>query len=360
MFDLVFSIIIYILFILLVFVGIKKQPLSDQKEFGIRINSFRGVIALAIVIGHCVRYDNCYLTPFGNMMLIGVGYFFFVSGYGLANSYYTKHDYLNSFFRTRVLRLLYVVLLALILTKLISIISPIKTGFSTLHTTIPTIAKAVFFNTNWYLWELLLLYLLFYLVFRYVTKYRFSIMIISTLALCIFLYFLGCTRCWYASIFCFPMGIYTYEHYNTFKTNLMRSKGILTVLILVTIGLLQPLLNSRLQTMLFLSFQEREAVISVFNNILCIGCLCSLIIALNFFSFGNKLYPVFSKLSASLYVLQFVFLLIAETAGWNYPMKIVFVLIMDTLLSIITFPLFNGHYSFVSLSQNKKGDKSNV
>ena len=360
MLSLSFSIVTYILFVLLVFVGTQKNIISGQEEFGVRINSFRGVIALAIVIGHCVRYENCYLTPFGNLMLIGVGYFFFVSGYGLAGSYHTKPDYLKNFFKTRIMHLLYVILLALILTKLVSVISPIKTGFSTIHTTLPTIANAFFFNTNWYLWELLLLYFLFYTVFRFFKKYRIFILLVFILALCVLLYLLGCTRCWFASILCFPLGIYIFENYNSFKKNLMHAKGIITVFFLLLIGLLQPIFNSMLQMIPFISFQEKEAIISVFNNLLCIGCLCCLIIILNFYSFGNKLYPVLTKLSASLYVLQFSFLLIAETAGWNFPVKIVFVVIMDTILSVITLPLFNHYFSVNSFFKNKKNDTSNV
>ena len=360
MFNLVFSIIIYILFFLIVFVGIKKQPLVDQEEFGILINSFRGVIALAIVTGHCVRYDNCYLTPFGNMMLIGVGYFFFVSGYGLARSYITKSNYLAGFFRKRILRLLYVMALALVLTKLVSVISPIKTGFSTIHKTLPAIITAVFANTNWYLKELLMLYLMFYVIYRFAKKHRLVILFSATLILYVILYLLGYTRCWYASILCFPLGLLFYENYNMITDYLKSIKGVITSIVLLGIGLFQPILNKIFENMNHLSFQEKEAIISVLNNFLCIGCLCCLILVVNFFSFGNRLYPILSKLSASLYVLQFGFLLIAETIDWDYPRKILFVVIMDMILSLITLPIFNFKFDTASFSINKRSSNPNV
>lgn len=341
MFNLIFSITIYILFAILFFTGIQKHPLSDQDEFGIRINAFRGVIALSIVIGHCVRYEKSLLTPFGNMMLIGVGYFLFVSSYGLSRSYHTKSGYIDSFLKKRVLRLIYISALALILTKCISWISPIKTGYSINNRTIPTIISAILVNTNWYLRELLLLYLLFFLIYKYVKKNRIILLILCTIILSVVLYFLGYTRCWYASILSFPLGTVTYEYYDALTSRLKTVRGISLAIIITLIGFSQLIFEKHLSLLSILTFSQKELILGLFNNFLCIGFLLIIVVLLQFFSFGNKIYTLLSKYSTQLYVLQFPFLAIIEKCSWDYPYDILFVLTMDFGLTFLTYRIFN-------------------
>ena len=62
------------------------------------INRLRGIFALFIIFTHCtLPFDNLpvLLLPLRKVSTFGVGFFFVLSGYGLAYSYEYKENYLK-------------------------------------------------------------------------------------------------------------------------------------------------------------------------------------------------------------------------------------------------------------------------
>lgn len=331
--NLFFCLVIYIFLASIMLFQIKRVDIQKKDDMFYSLNSLRGIFALEIVIGHCVRYESCLLTPLGNFMLISVGYFFFISGYGLARSYYTKSDYLNSFVRHRILKLILLAIDALIIVTLIAYISPIETGFKNIPSDPLVFAKSALVRTNWYMRELLILYVCFYVIFRYIKKHRIELMCIIIVLICAVLYVTGYTRCWFASISCFPFGIVCYENSELIFDKLKSNRGKLLTFTVLGSGLIFSRLNYPQIT--GKPFEVTEMIYAMANNLLCIGFILLLIIILMYLKPGNRILAFFTSISTELYLFQFIFLAIAESINSSYPEKIAFVITSDIIVSVI-------------------------
>lgn len=329
----VFCIAIYIFLAFILLFQVKRNDIPKKDDLFFSLNSLRGIFALEIVIGHCVRYESCPLTPLGNFMLISVGYFFFVSGYGLARSYHTKPGYLDSFLKHRIFRLLILAIEALIIVTLIAYISPIDTDFKNIPTDPLIFAKSALVRTNWYMRELMLLYICFFIVFRFVKKHRVSLLCTFIVIICAILYMNGYTRCWFASIICFPMGIVFCENIDLIMDRLKNLSGKLIALFFTGLGLIFSLLNYPQLT--GQPFEVTEMIYAFANNILCIGFILLLITILIYLKPGNKILSLFTSIATPMYLFQFIFVAIAEKADMSYPVKTLFVLGTDIALSYI-------------------------
>ena len=329
--DIILSLLVYAAFAALFLTGIKRAPSLSRDECYKRLNDLRGIMALEIVIGHVVRYENSYLMPFGKFMLIGVGFFFFVSGWGLCKSYYEKPHYLNTFLKTRFVYLAGVAFIALIVIFIIDMLSPVKTDFSSYSLEIKVIIQSIFVRTNWYIRELLLLYLVFYFVYKYIKKYRLEVLLGIVIIIAVGLYGLGYVRCWYASILSFPLGCLFYNNYTRIVTSLKSKLGMLSVWCLGIIGFSSI-------------FFDNDHFLSAFitNNALCICVVALLVLFSNVFDAENPVKKFLNKYATELFLFQFIFLAIAEKAAWNYWYRMIFVIGMDILVSILVHPVMNA------------------
>lgn len=323
----------YFIFIFIAFLQINRDHSIDRNELFTRINSLRGLFALEIIIGHCTRYDSTLLSPFGHFMLISVGFFFFVSGFGLARSYAEKPGYINSFFMHRIIHLLVIALVAWIFTSIISHLSPIKTDFSDIPGSVSDLLRSLLYKTNWYIRELLLLYLLFFLVYRFINSYRILIISLLQIIMCIILFFTDHTRCWFASLACFTLGIILYTYYERIVTFINSVKGIAFALLLLFFGTVLSLPDYQHRT--GLPFEVTEMLSAFFNNIMCIGFIFALLLFLIYIKPGNIVLSFFNKLSTELYLFQFIFVAIAEKMQLSVPWKIAFVLSLDITISVV-------------------------
>lgn len=305
-----------------------------------RLNKLRGIFALIVVLGHAVRYESCLLSPFGNFMLICVGFFFYISGMGLSISYNTKENYLDNFISKRFLKLIYIALLALVFTTVIAFISPIKTNFANIPESLRIFIRAIFVRTNWYIRELLLLYLMFYVVFKYFKRGKCLIITCLCIILCFVMFLLGYTRCWFASILCFPLGIASVQYYEQFSSLFRKAIGKAMIALLLVIGLSFKILNNFLVNNTDLSFSTTEFIFSFGNNILCIGFILLLFTVIMKFEFDNPVLRFFTRYSTELYVFQFVFLEMAENAKLTYLPKAAMIFVSDLVVSVILHKLF--------------------
>ena len=329
--NIIWSLLVYVLFASLFLIGIKRDSSIPRDECYKRLNGLRGIMALEIVIGHVVRYESSYLIPFGKFMLIGVGFFFFVSGWGLCKSYYEKPDYLNTFIRTRFAYLVGVALVALAVTFIIANVSPVKTNYSSYSFEIKIIIQSMFVRTNWYIRELLLLYVIFYFVYKYVKRYQLEVLLGLVIIIAVGLYSLGYVRCWYASILSFPLGCAFYKNYSDIVNFLKTKIGAISVLGLGLVGVGSI-------------FLKNEQFLGAFitNNALCICVVAVLVLFFNIYYVDNLVKRLLNKYATELFLFQFIFLAIAEKAGWNYWYRMIFVISMDILISILVHPVMNA------------------
>ncbi|MBR6147681.1 MAG: acyltransferase [Lachnospiraceae bacterium] len=339
MVQIIFCLSIYILLALMLFIGCKPGESSISDDVFFRLNSLRGLFALEIIIGHCVRFESCLLTPLGNFMLISVGYFFFISGFGLARSFHTKQGYMDRFIKHRFLHLLFIAAIALIITTIIAYISPVKTDFQVTPSSLPILLLSIRARTNWYIRELIILYFVFYLCYRFLHTHKKTVLCLAIFSVCTVLFYLeyryslGYTRCWYASIVCFPLGIITYEYYDKIIPTITTAKGKMFSVSILLGGLILSLINY--PSLTGLKFEITEMIYAFFNNILCIGFIAVLLIALLNLVPGNRILRFFTSISTEIYLFQFIFISIAEKMQLSYPWKIAFVLTLDIIVSVI-------------------------
>lgn len=67
-----------------------RLNISEKTGYLSRLNSLRGLFALDILIGHVAGHNMYPLMPFEKFSIVSVAGFFFLSGAGLADSYYKK------------------------------------------------------------------------------------------------------------------------------------------------------------------------------------------------------------------------------------------------------------------------------
>ena len=166
----------------------------------------RGLLAVAIIVAHWRNFAEFLNDTIPGMILtatgyLGVGLFFFLSGYGLRCQ---GPDYLRTFPRRRILPYYITYLIAVLLYALIS--KTVPTGVL-LFRTLTWYGTIVDFG--WYLQAQLLLYLLFWLVYRRSDSPWNPLLITGAFIL------LGVAaygELWLEAILCFPLGIWWCDH----------------------------------------------------------------------------------------------------------------------------------------------------
>ncbi len=150
----------------------KAGSAREGSDFLTQSRMIRASVCTFIILHHLVQTVTSYgyvykgpVTVFNYMGVLFTALFFFFSGYGLIVSYYSKQDYLKHFFSRRILT----VLIPFWVANLTGIIIEIVIGGAG---NIKLLAKELLglslINGNgWFVIEIVLLYLIFYLTFRF-------------------------------------------------------------------------------------------------------------------------------------------------------------------------------------------------
>lgn len=258
-------------------------------------------------------------------MIISVAFFFFVSAFGMIVSYEERGNYLQGFLLVKPFYLFVLAIVLYIYNYIISALCPIK-----LNDLLGDYGFRSFLRcTNWYIWEQILFYLLFYFTYRYCKRKQIFIIFGVVVISAIISFLSGIPECWYASSFAFPLGLFIGKYYTQFAGFLSSLKGIFSTLILTLLGLISLILpQDSLIGMVFL------------RNVICIAFLFFLIRVLFSYSLGdNGISYILCKYSTEIYLCQFIYLSIATSYGWNYKTGLIFVICFDLLSAWIMHPL---------------------
>ena len=203
----------------------KIAECQSEKEMLGRLNNLRGVMALVVCLSHMWAYTGyVYLVPFNKAVTIAVSFFFFVSGYSMLHSYNKDNDYLRKIFRIKVPFLLYMTIFSYLFAVLLE--------FLLYRENIQWYGPVSIVNflemTNWYVWELLVFYALFYLGLRFISKKKTLIMLlIVTMVAFVILFYSNVVEAYYNSIIGFWLGMF-FEESHYYEKN--RDKKILPLL----------------------------------------------------------------------------------------------------------------------------------
>lgn len=302
----VFSFFIYALFAFLLLYGIRLAPNSSEPIYFHNFNSLRGIFALEIVVGHVIRYESTLLYPMGKFMIISVAFFFFMSGWGLRRSFHTKDHYLDHFLVPKCGYLLALSLIAYLVRILVLLCAgqfdPSK-----------NIIRDYLTHTNWYIWELLFFYLLFFLTYRYLRKYRVLMIALITFVGITASFFIGMPQGYYSSALAFPAGLFFYESFPSVTGFLQKLPGKILVCLMSLLGLSSLLLGAdSLLGMVYL------------RNLMCLSALCILFYILTYFRMDNPFLKKLGKYSTEIYLYQFIFLeLLSAQSDWRIRLPLV-------------------------------------
>ena len=268
---------------------------SNINEAMNRYNLMRGLMAIWIILGHCsIEFEKEILPLYfiHKFNLVWVGVFFFLSGWGLEISNAKKTDYLKGFLKKKTIYILKKTINVWIFSILILMLVGEEYNFYPLE-----LIKNYFSTTNWYMWELLFFYYIYYLTMKYSRNNKIRLYIIFSISLCmvIFLPFTNIGTSYYFSCLSFCTGILLYRCRERLQ-NYFERFPIKIMIILVIISFLCTL---------SLLLPQKNSISALGKNIMCISvALMGVILFMNC-SLKGRWLKFFSTISPQLYLYQF-------------------------------------------------------
>ena len=192
-------------------------------------NFMRAIAIISIVLHHLsLQYENIViLKPFKYVGFLMVGVFFFLSGFGLYVSMKTKENYLK-----KIPKKIMGLIIAFVIAWLIYYIFYKTVGIE-VHNFFLTVKNC------WYLYELILFYILFYICFKHFSENKACIiLLISILIILLGVYYIGLVETWYKSSMLFIVGIVIAKNIKAFKEALYKKLTFIIELIAMAIFLL--------------------------------------------------------------------------------------------------------------------------
>lgn len=328
--DLIYTVIVLLLFFSIAFIGIKKNDNQDISTMLTKYNSLRGLLAIEVLLGHVVQNESgTNLTIFTSFMIVSVGFFFFVSSFGMSNSYRVKYNYLGRYFLFR--KCGYLMFIA-ILVYLFSLGVSYFTGcyvwkFNSF------IDMVVGFpdRTNWYIFELMAFYFLFYLTYKFFSSplTRCIIVFIVSVVIITLLFCFGVQEKYYASTLCFSFGILAGEYYEQVKRFLLSIKGLI-VCSLVTMGGLTSVI-----------YKQGIFALCYSKNLLCIAFILFIFLFMSKFELNNKVITFLMKMSTEIYLCSFLWVYTLAPTEMNYMIRVPMVFIATIISALIIYPICN-------------------
>ncbi len=166
----------------------KKNQFNDDFTSLEVMKSIRGFAAMGVILHHISQeytfQESGVLTPFVNAGAYFVAIFFFCSGYGLIKSFDSKKDYLNGFIKKRIVKSIVVPFYVdVILYGLFMFL--VKIPLEKVQWVTNFLGITMMNTYAWFPIVLALLYLVFFLCFRFISnrKVCFAIILIFMIAL---------------------------------------------------------------------------------------------------------------------------------------------------------------------------------
>ena len=269
----------------------------DVKIVMNRLNKLRFIFAILIIFTHCTlpyKYLPHILFPLRKISTFGVGYFFILSGYGLAYSVANKPNYLDHFGK-KIGNLVWITVFSSVVSALIK---NLALGWSEPLSLI-----------NWYMPAIIALYIIFYVVFSLLPKsknIRNACLVGAVFAsILIVLYFDNFTgnnyRNYYISELAFPFGVLIYEYADLISRFLKKKSAIFIVIVAEIIfgGIA-------------FSVPERGLLDLIFHNLMLVPVGFILILLMDKIEINNLILKTMNRYTMFIYLFQFPVLTILK------------------------------------------------
>lgn len=263
--------------------------------------SIKGIFIIIVFLSHTRGYldlsgglnsvyDKCF-SKIGQMM---VALFFFYSGYGIMYSYKNKTHYEKGFIKKRVGSTLLHFDIAVLAFLLVGLL--IKSTYSLKSYLLCWIGWEGIGNSNWYIFDILVLYLLSWAAFmihRHLWKSVWCVPICITLLSILFMILLALCRksdWWYDTVLCYPFGVIYFLIQN--KIDAACQKNIPYFVLLFG--------SSAVFGILYL-FLDQSVI--AYNIQSCLFCLIVLMVTMKL-KIGNAILELCGKKLFLIYILQ--------------------------------------------------------
>lgn len=275
--------------------------------------------------------------------------FFFISGFGLLCQYKNKENYLESFIRKRFSKILVPAI----------IVSGIYLIFKFLLYDDYTVSS-VFFSSieghtpivdnSWYIIELIVLYLMFYLTFRMydfliVKKnlliiYPIMVLFVLSLLLVVFFVFINWGSNWYISTLAFPLGCYVASEKDKIASFINKYK--ICFILVFSVIIIVSTYYSKILNVLHLEIFDItliKTILNIISNLL----FCLLIYSLScFFIVDNRIISFLSSISYELYMIHGLFIaLFSKIAPINYDFLRILAILLCSISSAYLLNILN-------------------
>lgn len=230
-----------------------------ENEIKNNLNYFRGIMAIVVLLSHLWFFTGyAFLIIFNKVVTIAVSYFFFVSAYSIAYNQKYQEKYLSKIVKRKIPKL---VIYAIGIYCFSAILEYIELG-RTFKMYIPFSIEKMIQRTNWYIYEMLLFYIAFALIYSILKSRKWRCVGILLFSMLIFIIFrkAGLSEAWSSSVFGFFLGIITFE----FKAYKLKNKiSICGIAIMLAFSLVLGFLTIRLDSSYLITALLRNIVADI-------------------------------------------------------------------------------------------------
>lgn len=317
--------------------------------------ALKGILALMVLVSHIHGkidlFDTSILgTLFSAFGYLGVSAFFFLSGFGIYEQFKSKPEYVSIFPKRRILPF-YCLCITCIFIYLLRDLIVYRSVDLKLFLLSFAIGNTIVDN-GWYLQVQLLLYIIFFVIFWLVKRWKIATVAFATLAYCVICVFAGLSSTWYEAVFCFTLGMvvsYYKPQIELFLTKKLRS--IIVLLACVAVFVVALFLGNK-RTILP---NEIRIVVKILSSLLFVPCVA---ISVSLVNINNVATRFLGKISLEIYVMQgialkFFYDTLEIENDWLYILAVV---VTTLLISLVTYPLFNVVNSIGKKRERRKNE----
>lgn len=295
------SIICLGILLTIIFFSLKVLPKGEYSLNPLafeRTVSIRGILSILVLVHHFSGYSGSILfAPFSHIGYLLVAAFFFISGYGLRFSIEHKKNYLsaNSMLH-RINKLLIPYWAAVIVCIVLYYMVGIR--FSLKQIAISFIHSNDIISSAWYVFELLVLYLFFFISYR-AKKHRFLLLLVFTVTFTVVLVFTKVNTVWYRSNFAFLLGVLFFEKSECIIGKI-KTINFKKYIILITVEFVILISTLILKKLIYgLNFDLLTMIINQIGSLVFSVLMVTVMMKIKF---GNKVLDYIGKISYEVYL----------------------------------------------------------
>lgn len=308
-----------------------------------RFNLLRGIMALWIVVGHCSAEFEHEIFPFmlvHRFNLVIVGMFFLLSEYGLAFSFHNKNNYLKGFLKKKTLTIFSMTFTVYLFSLILYAICNMGKVDS-----LESFVFGYFTKTNWYMFELLYFYVLFWIVFQLNVSNRLKLILCfgGTFLILLIVPFtsLGLSYC--ISSMSFPFGILVFMYQEKLNSIILKHRMVMLLTSIIVCGL----------SCLSILLPNKSFIAICGKNLMCISTCCLMITLLSFKSLDIQRGKGLSNISPYIYLYHIPIYLSVKNCFIenNIELNLAYIVICCVLAIVVSGIVYGIHQILIHMHQ---------